>query len=88
MLVYGIDGVGYEILTHKKRFLHESKTYLGIVDIVFGVVLMVAPIQFEYVCIIWATWSILRESYELKEIICDTKMVLLIMTYSQKDKKG
>ena len=76
ILVYGIDGVGYEILAHKKRFLHASKTYLGIVDIVFGVVLMVAPIQFEYVCIIWATWSILRESYELKEIICDMKMVL------------
>ena len=55
MLVYGIDGVGYEILTYKKRFLHASKTYLGIVDIAFGVVLMVAALLLglETVPLMW-----------------------------------
>ena len=27
-------------------------------------------------CIIWATWSIVRESYEIKEVVSDIKSVL------------
>ena len=73
MLLYGFEEIFYESFFHHLHFIHEPKTYLGLIELIFGVVLIVAPLQFEYVCIIWATWSIVRESYELKEIVSDFK---------------
>ena len=75
MLLYGVDEIIFEILTHKKHFLHANKTYLGIIELMFGIVLISAPLEFSNVCIIWATWSIIRESHEIKEIIVDMKML-------------
>ena len=73
MIFYGLEEMLYEILCHKLHFIHKSKTYLGLVELIFGVVLLIAPLAFEYVCIIWATWSIVRESYELKEVVSEIK---------------
>ena len=75
MLLYGIEGLLFEILNHHSHFLHETKSYLGFVEITFGIILLVVELQFEYVCIIWATWSIIRESYEIKEIVADMKSI-------------
>ncbi len=76
MLLYGVDGIAYEILLYGKAFFKSSKAYLVIIDIAFGIVLIAAPVPFEHVCVIWATWSIVRESYEIKEIVCDLKMLV------------
>lgn len=76
MLLYGIEGLFYEIFFHHLHFIHEPKSYLGLIEIIFGIVLITSPLQFEYVCIIWATWSIVRESYELKELVSDYKTLL------------
>ena len=76
MLLYGVDGIVFEILSHGKRFIHQNKAYLGLIELIFGIVLIASPLQFDYVCIIWATWSIVRESYEIKEIIADLKTML------------
>lgn len=75
MLLYGVEEILFEVLNHKLHFLHEPKSYLGFIEIIFGVVLIVTELQFEYVCIIWATWSIIRESYEIKEIVSDMKSI-------------
>ena len=75
MIFYGLEEMLYEILCHKLHFIHKSKTYLGLVELIFGIVLLIAPLAFEYVCIIWATWSIVRESYELKEVVSEIKML-------------
>ena len=74
MLLYGVDAIVYEIILHRKGFIRASRTYLGLVELIFGVVLLASPLLFQYVCIIWATWSIIRESYEIKEIVVDLKM--------------
>ena len=55
--------------------LHQDKVYLGFIEILLGIVLLVINISFEGVCVIWATWSILRESYEIKEIACELKTI-------------
>lgn len=75
MLLYGAEGFLQEIFFHRMDFVKASKSYLAFVELVFGMVLILAPLQFEYVCIIWATWSIVRESYELKEIVTDFKTI-------------
>ena len=39
-------------------------------------VLLFVNFSYESVCVIWATWSILRESYEIKEIACELKNIV------------
>lgn len=75
MLLYGVEEIFFEVLFHHKHFIHESKTYLGLIELIFGIVLIVSELQFDYVCIIWATWSIVRESYELKELVADFEAI-------------
>ena len=76
MVLYGVDGVAYELVCHGKHFYLANKTYLGFIELMLGIVLIAVPIQFEYVCVIWATWSIIREAHEIKEIVVDMKMIL------------
>ena len=73
MIFYGVEGIFYEAFFHKLKFIRVNKTYLGLIELILGIVVIVAPLEFAYVCIIWATWSIIRESYELKELITDIK---------------
>ena len=73
MLLYGLEETWYEIFYSKKHFFHREKMYLGFIETLLGIVVLVTPISYESVCIIWATWSILRESYEIKEVLGEVK---------------
>lgn len=75
MIFYGLEGILYEVLCHRLHFIHSGKSYLGLIELIFGTVLLIAPLEYSYVCIIWATWSIVRESYELKEVVSDIKSI-------------
>lgn len=75
IILYGLDGFVFSILFSRKNILHESKTYLAGVELLFGIILVSVPVAFEYVCVLWATWSIVRESYEIKEIVTELKAV-------------
>lgn len=77
MVSYGIEEIVYETLNHKLAFIHQSKVYLGLVEIILGSVLLVGTFPFETICIAWATWSILREAYEIKEIINEIKSITM-----------
>ena len=69
MLLYAFEEILFEAIYSGKRILHKDKTYLGLIEIILGLVLMFSEVSYEGVCIMWAVWSILRESYEIKEII-------------------
>ena len=71
LLLYGIEEIGFEIATHRKKSYLKEKVYLGFVELILGVVLLAASLSFEVVCVIWATWAIIRESYELKEVAAE-----------------
>lgn len=75
MLLYGTEGLLFEILSQRKKFYYAPKVYLALIEFIFGIVLIAAPLPFDHVCVIWATWSIIRESYEIKEIVTDFKTV-------------
>ena len=77
VLAYGLEEIAFEVANHRFKFIHQSKTYLGIVEIVLGVTLLALPLDLFAVCIIWATWSIVRESYEIKELINEIKSITL-----------
>lgn len=76
MILYAVEEVLFIVLHHVHHILHEDKVYLGFIELLLGIVLLCVDISFEGVCIIWATWSILRESYEIKEIACELKNIV------------
>jgi len=73
MTMYGVEEILFEIVFKDKHFWHKDKIYLGFIEIVFGVVLLVSPLTIEEICTIWATWSIVRESFEIKELVTEIK---------------
>lgn len=79
LLIYGIDEIAFEIYCHKKEFAKKTKTYLGLVELILGLTLILFNLDFVSVCVIWATWSIVRESYELKELATETKHIIPII---------
>lgn len=76
MILYAIEEVLFILIHHIKHILHEDKIYLGFIELLFGIVLSCVNVSYESVCIIWATWSILRESYEIKEIAFELKNIV------------
>lgn len=77
MVAYGLDEIAFEAYCHKLHFIHEHKTYLGLIELVLGVATLILELDYEAVCIIWATWSIVRESYEIKELVTEIKSITL-----------
>ena len=77
MVAYGLDEIAFEAYCHKLHFIHAHKTYLGIIELVLGAATLFLKLDYEAVCIIWATWSIVRESYEIKELVTEIKSVTL-----------
>ena len=76
MILYAIEEILFIVLHHIHHIFHEDKVYLGFIELVLGIVLLCVDASIESVCIIWATWSILRESYEIKEIACELKNIV------------
>ena len=76
MLLYGVEEIAFEIIYSGKHFYHKDKVYLGTMELILGVTLLVAPFSFEAVCVIWGTWSIIRESYEIKEVIAEMEFLV------------
>lgn len=68
MILFGVEGLLFPIFRVKKKFLTEMQFYLGIVDLILGVVLITSIKNFDDICIIWGTWTIVRESVDLYEI--------------------
>ena len=77
MLLYGLEEILFEILYSRHHIFHQGKLYLGFIELLLGVVMLSVSMSYESVCIIWATWSILREAYEIKEIFSEIKCAFM-----------
>ena len=77
MILYGVEEVIFEVIYHGINFWKENKVYLGFIELIFGSVLMFSPLDLETTCVIWATWSIVREAFEIKELVTEIKSNVL-----------
>ena len=68
-ILYGVEAIGFTIFYHPKDFHLQHRFYWGIVELLLGVVVLAAIIDFETVCIVWAIWSILREAEEIRDAV-------------------
>ena len=76
MTAYAIEEIIFCTIFHGSRFHKQGKFFLGIIDLVLGIVLLVCNLPYETICVIWACWSICRESFEIFEIINELKHLL------------
>lgn len=68
MIVYGLESIVVH-LALKKKFSEENECFRGVFEVMLGVLLLLSKeISYESACIIWAIWSIFRETRELEEI--------------------
>lgn len=69
MILYGALGFT-EIALKKTGMFYKSESFLfNSLEIVIGATILIFIEEFPTVCIVWAAWSIFRESIEIKEII-------------------
>ncbi|MBO4594698.1 MAG: hypothetical protein J5697_03240, partial [Clostridia bacterium] len=76
MLLYGIEEFIYTFSFEKKNALERDRFYVGGIEIIFGLIVLIFKVSFESVCVVWATWSIIREAFEIKEIVTELKTLV------------
>ena len=77
MLLYGSVAV-LEIILEGIRPVYDGHGFLfNTIEALLGVVILTLITEYATVCIIWAVWSIFRESIELREIIAHKLHTLL-----------
>ena len=77
MIIYRLEEFLFEIIYKGKDFWKAEKLFLGFVEFIFGVFLVFAEIDIETTCIIWASWAIVRESFEIRELVVEVKSLTL-----------
>ena len=69
IVLYGVLGI-VSVVLEKVRPIYEGNGFLFYaVEILIGLTILLFVEEYATVCIVWAVWSILRESVELKEIV-------------------
>lgn len=67
IVLYGFEAMFMPITRLRLLFFKEYQFYLGLVEILLGSVMMSVVRDFNNICMIWATWTIVRESFEIYE---------------------
>ena len=73
MLLYALEELFFELIYSRHKILHQKKIYHGAIEIVLVFTIAFVDVSYTSVCIIWAIWSILREAYEIEEVIVELK---------------
>ena len=68
LLAYGIVGVIDFIIKKDKDCFQKTDFYFALLEILLGVVSFLFITSFETICVVWAMWSIFRESIEMQKI--------------------
>lgn len=83
ILLYGVEEILFEVIFHGKNFWKCEKTYLGLVELILGITLFFFPLEataeevVKMTCVIWAAWSIIREAFEIRELVVEIKSIVL-----------
>ncbi len=67
MILYGFEGLLFSISKSPKNIFQEYQFFLGCMELLLGIVMMSLMRNMHYICVMWGTWTIVRESFELYE---------------------
>lgn len=69
MVLYGVLGILETVLKKEKPIYRGEGFIFFCLEIIMGAMVLIFIEEFSIVCVIWAAWSIFRESIEIKEIV-------------------
>ena len=69
MIVYGMLGITEMILEKVKPIYIEHEFLFNLLEILIGLVVLIFLNDYHTICVVWAMWSILRESLEIRVIL-------------------
>lgn len=69
IVLYGVLGILSLALEKKKPIYEEHEFLFSAIEILIGLTLIVFIKEYSTICVVWAVWSILRESLEIREIV-------------------
>ena len=67
MILFGIEGIFLPFALKGRGVFKEYQFYLGHVDLLLGLLVFIQISDISQICIVWGTWTIVRESFELYE---------------------
>lgn len=67
MILYGFEGLLFSINKSLKKFFLDYQFFLGCIELLLGIVMMSLMRNMHFICVMWGTWTIVRESFELYE---------------------
>ncbi len=77
MVVYGVEACVLHLVL-KKSFKKNNRFFWGLLEILLGIVVLCfgdlgesGSVEYTSVCVVWAVWSMLRESLELEESVIE-----------------
>lgn len=69
ILGYGVENIGVLAFVEKKECFKNSKFTFSFFEIILGITTIVVITDFAYACIVWAVWSMLRQSIDIYEVL-------------------
>ena len=67
MILYGFEGLLFTFVRLKSGFYKDYQFFLGCIELLLGIVMMSLMRNMHFICVMWGTWTIVRESFELYE---------------------
>ena len=67
MILYGFEGLLFTFARVKFGFYKDYQFFLGCIELLLGIVMMSLMRNMHFICVMWGTWTIVRESFELYE---------------------
>ena len=67
MILYGFEGILFTFARVKFGFYKDYQFFLGCIELLLGIVMMSLMRNMHFICVMWGTWTIVRESFELYE---------------------
>lgn len=81
MLAFGLESIGVCFFVKKKDAIKTIRFSFAITEIVVGLTLMFAIRHFATTCVVWAMWSILRQSIDIHEVLCGRVKGVMAIVY-------
>ena len=84
VLAFGLESTIVISIVSKKQAIKSIKFSFSIFEMILGLTILTAVKNFEFVCVMWAVWSILRQSIDIHEVLSgEVKGALAVLLFVQ-----
>ena len=71
VLAYGLETAAVHAVVAKKECIRSIKFAFALFEMVVGLTILFAVREFTHVCVMWAVWSMLRQSIDIHEVLTE-----------------